>query len=85
MRFGHLNFKDLSRLSKDSMVKWLPLAKVLENVCSECVQCKQTKGSFLKYLPQKTTSSLEVVYSDVCGLMQTKNPAAATLYFLLMI
>jgi len=84
MRFGHLNFKDLSRLSKDSMVKGLSLVKVPENVCRECVQCKQTRGSFSKYLPQKTTSKLEVVHSDVCGPMQTETPGGSR-YFVLFV
>jgi len=84
MQFGHLNFKDLSRLSKSSMVNGLPQVKIPETVCRECIQCKQTKGSFKKYLPQKTNSKLEIVYSNVCGPMQIETPGGSR-YFALFI
>jgi len=59
MRFGHLNFKDLSRLSKDSMVIGLPLVKVPENVCRECVQCKQTRESFRNICHKRQQANLK--------------------------
>jgi len=46
MRFDHLNFKDLSLLSKGLMVKGLPQSSIPNTVCKECIQYKQTRGSF---------------------------------------
>lgn len=48
MSFDQLNFRYLSRLSKDSMVNGLPLMQIPDTVWRECVQCKQTRGSFKK-------------------------------------
>ncbi|XP_047181944.1 uncharacterized protein LOC124848335, partial [Vigna umbellata] len=46
LRFGHLNFQDLSMLSQKKMVTGLPKVDIPGTVCKECVQCKQTRGSF---------------------------------------
>jgi len=54
MRFGHLNFKDLFRLNQGTMVNGLPQVNIPETVGKDCVQCKQTRGNFQKFVPQKT-------------------------------
>ncbi|PNX61529.1 retrovirus-related Pol polyprotein from transposon TNT 1-94 [Trifolium pratense] len=72
-RMGHLNFKDLNLLQKSKMVTGLPNLQVPEEICEECVQSKQHKGSFSKYAVSKTNCVLEVVYSDVCGPMQVNS------------
>lgn len=57
LRFGHLNFKDLSLLGQKGMVNGLPKVKVPKTVCKECVQWKQTRGSFQKILPRSLQKS----------------------------
>lgn len=84
LRFGHLNFKDLSQLSQKSMVSGLPKEENPKTVCKECVQCKQTKSSFQKCLPQKSVEKLRVVYLDVCGPIQVKTLGDSR-YFVLFI
>ncbi|CAJ2677087.1 unnamed protein product [Trifolium pratense] len=79
-RMGHLNFKDLSLLQKSKMVTGLPSLQVPEEICEECVQSKQHRGSFSKHAASKTNSVLEVVYSDVCGPMQV-NSIGGNMYF----
>ena len=37
LHFGHLNFRDLFRMSQHSMVSGLPLVNIPESVCHECV------------------------------------------------
>jgi len=49
-RFGHLNFKDLCLLKTQNMVEGLPKLEVPGYVCKECVECKQTKRSFSKFV-----------------------------------
>jgi len=84
LRFGHLNFRDLSRLSQCTMVKDLPHIRVPETVCKECVECKQTRNSFQEVLPQKSAAKLDVIHSDVCGPMQVDTPGGSR-YFVLFI
>jgi hypothetical protein len=69
-RMGHLNFKDLSSMHQKNMVTGLPRIHIPEEICEECVKSKQHRGSFSKDAVSKTKSTLEVVYSDVCGPMQ---------------
>lgn len=37
LRFGYLKFRDLSHLSKQEMVKGLPMVEILEAMFKECV------------------------------------------------
>ncbi|XP_047179813.1 uncharacterized protein LOC124846575 [Vigna umbellata] len=69
LRFGHLNFKDLSLLGQGKMVNGLSNVEIPDTICRKCVQCKQTRGSFQKNLPQRSVEKLGVVYYDVCGPM----------------
>ena len=67
LRFGHLNFKDLSKLRKCTMVNGLPHVNVPETVCKECIECKQSRGNFNTFLPTKSATVLEIIHSNVCG------------------
>ncbi|WJX18783.1 hypothetical protein P8452_08547 [Trifolium repens] len=69
-RMGHLNFKDLSSMHQKNMVTGLPRIHIPEEICEECVKSKQHRGNFSKDAVSKTKSTLEVVYSDMCGPMQ---------------
>ncbi|XP_052726845.1 uncharacterized protein LOC128194777 [Vigna angularis] len=66
------------------MVIGLPKMNIPETVCKECVQCKQTRGVFQKFLRQKSARKLEVIYSDVCGPIQVETLGSSR-YFLLFI
>jgi len=74
-RFGHLNFQHLSNLQTKNMVKGLPPIKIPEEVCRECIQCKQSRPKFKEFIPTKATEKLGVIYSDVCGRMQVETPS----------
>jgi len=73
-RFGHLNFQHLFDLNEKKIVRGLPPIKIPEEVCRECIQCKQTRPKFQKFIPTKATEKLGVVYSDVYGPMQMETP-----------
>lgn len=70
-RFGHLNFQDLSLLQRKNMVSGLPQIQQPSELCIECLESKQARSSFSQQVPTRSRSKLEVIYSDVCGPMQT--------------
>ncbi|RDX79949.1 hypothetical protein CR513_39563, partial [Mucuna pruriens] len=49
-KFGHLNFKDLNRLSFKQMVAGIPMTEILEKVCKVCLAGKQSRKAFKSYL-----------------------------------
>jgi len=71
-RYGHLNFKDLCLLKNQNMVEGLPELEAPGDVCKECVECKQTKRSFCKFVPQRAAEKLDLVYSDIGGPIQVE-------------
>ncbi|RDX95309.1 hypothetical protein CR513_22188, partial [Mucuna pruriens] len=70
LRFEHLNFKSLSLLKKKGMVHGLSSIEPPKELCEGCLISKQTKSSFKSNIPT-TKALLEVVYSDVCRLMES--------------
>lgn len=70
-RFGHLNFKDLRMLERKQMVSGLPQIQTPSELCSDCLESKQARGSFSQQVPTRSRSKLEIIYSDVCGPIQT--------------
>jgi len=68
--YDHLNFKDLHLLEHGKMVRGMPKIEVPQYMCKECIQCKQTRKSFSKFIQQKAKERLGVVYSDICAPMQ---------------
>ena len=71
-RYGHLNFKDLCLLKNQNMVEGLLDLEAPGDVCKECVECKQTKRSFCKFVPQRAAEKLDLVHSDICGPIQVE-------------
>jgi len=54
------------------MVEGLPQVSVPKEVCKKCIECKQAKSSFNKYLPTKAIEKLGIIHYDVCGPMQVE-------------
>ncbi|WVZ01111.1 hypothetical protein V8G54_027180 [Vigna mungo] len=71
LRYGHLNFYDVQRLSKKSMVSGLLDIVVPDKSCEVCIIAKQTRRPFKTHLVMRSKERLEVVHSDVCGPMET--------------
>ena len=63
---GHLNFKDLSRMSFEKLVSGLPLINPLK-VCENCWISKQSRTLFSNLTTLRSSEILQVVYSDLCG------------------
>eukprot|EP00253_Pinus_taeda_P020270 PITA_20270 len=84
LRFGHLNFGGLNLLSRKGMVRGLPLIEKLDSLCEGCILEKQHRESFSSGKSIRAKAPLEIVHSDVCGLMQTPS-LADNQYFLTFI
>lgn len=82
-RFGHLPFKSLSLLQKQSMVKGLPVLKDLDNQCESCILGKHKRDSFPSS-SNRAKEHLELVHTDLCGPMQTQSIGGSS-YFLTFI
>jgi hypothetical protein len=67
-RLGHLNMARLKDL--DAMVNGMNLKEVpLHHVCDVCIEGKHQRTSFPKDETTRASKILELVHSDVCGLM----------------
>ncbi|CAL2248998.1 unnamed protein product [Prunus armeniaca] len=71
-RLGHVNFRDLHKLSKRELVSGLPkLEKFDEHVCEGCQLGKQVRVSHKKVKHIQTNVILELVHMDLVGPIQT--------------
>nr|KYP61818.1 Retrovirus-related Pol polyprotein from transposon TNT 1-94 [Cajanus cajan]KYP63036.1 Retrovirus-related Pol polyprotein from transposon TNT 1-94 [Cajanus cajan] len=70
-RLGHLNFRDLSLLKSKEMLTGLPSIKIPKKICDNCLISKQPRNSFSNFTASKANEVLHVVYSDVCGPIDT--------------
>lgn len=80
-RFGHLNFGGLTLLHRKSMVKGFPLIEKPHNLCERCISIKPHKEIFPAGNSIRAKAPLEIVYSDLCGPMQT--PSIGDSHYLL--
>lgn len=71
--FGHLNFRDLQNLKSKDMARGLPYIFPPKEVYSDCMASKQLRNLFQQHVSSKTKEKLQIVYSDVCGPIQTKS------------
>ena len=71
-RMGHLNFDNLSRVSKKEVVRdFHNILKPINLVCRHCQHGRKTKASF-KTKEHMTSHPLEIVEMDLCGPKITK-------------
>ncbi|GAU45181.1 hypothetical protein TSUD_178740 [Trifolium subterraneum] len=68
-RYAHLNIKGLKILSKNNMVKGLLELKDIEGQCGDCLAGKQHRDNFPKKSSWRASQKLELVHSDICGLI----------------
>lgn len=67
-RLGHLNFKDLARLIKKSLIKHLPSLNKVDNPIHKGFQMgKQSKASHKKLTQIGTSTPLELLHMDLAG------------------
>ncbi|WVZ16028.1 hypothetical protein V8G54_013594 [Vigna mungo] len=83
-RFGHLNFRSLSLLKSNNLVKAVPVIQIPDRVCEGCVVGKQTKTEFKKTIFKRARQPLAVIYSDVCGPFNVES-IGGNRYFLIFV
>jgi hypothetical protein len=65
-RFGHINFRDLSKNSKKKVVQGLPNMQIIKTiVCGACHKGKQTKAQHKKIANILTSRPLELLHMDL--------------------
>jgi hypothetical protein len=75
-RFSHFNMASFKKLEK--MVNGMNLQEVpLHHVCEACIESKHQRTFFLKDEAIRVSKLLELVHSDVCGLMKTTSRGGA--------
>nr|KAJ0208804.1 hypothetical protein LSAT_V11C400202500 [Lactuca sativa] len=67
-RFSHLNFKNLSKISNQDLVRGLPKVSIVKDkMCSACEQGKQTKSSFKPKSCSSISVPLHLLHMDLFG------------------
>ncbi|XP_068323079.1 uncharacterized protein [Pyrus communis] len=72
-RLGHMNCKDLIKLSKKEYVRGLPMLTGELGICGECQVGKQTKSAHKSTNYISTSRPLELMHMDLVGPVQTES------------
>lgn len=81
LRFGHLNYRSLSLLSRKKMVKGILVLKE-EAQCEGCVMAKQARSPFPSGMSRRASSCLELVHMDLCGPMSEESLGGNRYFYL---
>ena len=69
-RLGHINYRDLVYLVNTEKFRGIPkLSGKPKPICGECMKGKQTKSSHKKVKEIKTTRPLDLLHTDLMGLI----------------
>ena len=80
-RYGHMGEKNLQKLAKDEMLQQFDYdTNKRVSFCESCVGGKMHRNPY-EQSRRRTTGTLELVHSDVCGKMEEKSRGGAE-YFL---
>jgi hypothetical protein len=77
-RFSHLHYRALSVVRK-IVTTLLEIQAKLDGVCKGCAKGKNVKHSFLNS-DSKSKGFLDIVHSDVCGLMSASSLSGYVYY-----
>lgn len=84
-RLGHINFKDLARLSRHEIIRGLPnLISMDSQVCGGCQLGKQTKSTHKRLSQIGTNKPLELLHIDLVGPTRTESLGGKR-YFLVVV
>ena len=70
-RFGHLNFKYLQKLQKNSMVEGLLVIKTSNGICKCCIVGKHPEHKFDQGKASRASSILGLIHYDISGNIPT--------------
>lgn len=83
-RYGHLNFHSLKLLTSKELVYGLSKVQEQKDICEGCAKRKHAREKFSKGNAWRAHYPLQLVHSDICGLMQTKSLGKSS-YFITFI
>ena len=73
-RLSHLNFRNLSKISNQQLVRGMPkISFVKDKMCSACEKGKQTKPSFKPKTCSSITASFHLLHMDLFGPVPIKS------------
>ena len=81
LRYGHLHFGGLELLQNKHMVKGLLSIEQPAGSCESCILGKHHREKFIYGVSNKAKEPLEMVHTDLCGLMQTPS-LTGNVYFI---
>lgn len=84
-RLGHVNEHILKEMLSKEIVHGLDFdSKESIGLCEVCIKGKQTQRSFPQREEVKTSSTLEIIHTDICGPMRVSSKGGAK-YFITFI
>ncbi|KAG5562829.1 hypothetical protein RHGRI_005526 [Rhododendron griersonianum] len=84
-RLGHINYKDLSMLTKRELIKGVPkLSKPKNHVCGPCQLGKQTRAAHKKTTGIATKRPLELLHMDLMGPSRVESIAGKKYIFVVV-
>ncbi|KAK3147062.1 hypothetical protein QOZ80_3BG0277590 [Eleusine coracana subsp. coracana] len=83
-RYGHLNFRALEKLARDSMVRGMPRINHVNQACDSCLAGKQRRLPFPAEAKYRAENKLELVHGDICGPVTPATPSGNKLFLLLV-
>ncbi|XP_070009600.1 uncharacterized protein [Nicotiana sylvestris] len=67
IRFEHLNFEVLKSMGEKNVMHGIPSTNHPNQVCEACLLGKHARSSFPKEAMSRSTKTLQLVHTDVCG------------------
>nr|GEZ30476.1 zinc finger, CCHC-type [Tanacetum cinerariifolium] len=83
-RLGHLNFESLKSMAQRDFVRGIPTIKHTTQICDVGLIGKHSGTTILKKAKARSTSSLDLVYGDLCGPITPPTPSRKKYIFLLV-
>nr|GEX37060.1 zinc finger, CCHC-type [Tanacetum cinerariifolium] len=81
-RLGHLNFESLKSMVQKDLVHGIPAIKHTSQICDVCLIGKHSRAPFPKKAKARSTSTLDLVYGDLCGPITPPSPSGKRYTFL---
>jgi transposase InsO family protein len=83
-RFGHVNMPALRKMSREELVRGLPIIEQVDQLCDACLAGKQRRTPFSQQAQWRAERTLELVHGDMYGSISPATPRG-NVYFLLLV
>ncbi|GJZ29117.1 zinc finger, CCHC-type containing protein [Tanacetum coccineum] len=83
-RLGHLNFEDINKMTRKSLVEGIPRINHAGQICDACLLGKHSRTPFPSQAKFRSKNPLDLVYGDLCGPISPASHSGKKLIFLLV-